>query len=130
MIAACQALHLIHSCVQAETGEEDTALNEVLGPASAFSPTLGVKKRHLSSGVFQFQELGAEKSSAPAGTRAAASMAEEALPCSGGYGPTVMLRNIYIYFFFYFVSLKRVSESFFLCSHYCHVKCLHKKKSG
>lgn len=65
-------------------GEEDTAFNKVLGPVLAFSPTLGVKKRNLCSRVFQAQEFSVDKSSVPVGTRAAASIAEESLPCSSG----------------------------------------------
>lgn len=49
--------------------------------------------------MFQSQELGADKSSAPVGTIAAASIAAESLPCSSGYGPTVTLKNIFFSFF-------------------------------
>lgn len=59
--------------------------------------------------MFQSQELGADKYSAPAGTVAAASIAAESLPCSSGYGPTVTLKNIFFFLF------KRVSGAF-LCA--------------
>lgn len=116
MIAACQALHPIHWCVQAETGRGRHSTEQSFRPSIHFlSLTLNVKKRSFFSKVFQSQELSADKSSAPA-----------AAPIAGESLGMASLWPLETFLFFPFL---KEFQCCFMCSCYCHVKYLHKKKS-